>query len=225
AAATDAATGPRGRGGGDERARVAHGTVEAAEAARMAAEVRARIDAALEASRVFVSEMERLSTPDERSLPGAVASRNPRRNRSPIPLPGGVISTSAQAAEHLVRADAAILIDGYNVAKLGWPGRPLDEQRDALVERTENLARRHGADVTIVFDGDSVVGAHAPRRRTVRIVFSPTGVTADDVIRSEVARLPVDRAVVVVTNDREIVADVRRAGANVVPSNAYIATL
>jgi predicted RNA-binding protein with PIN domain len=124
-----------------------------------------------------------------------------------------------------VRADVAILVDGYNVAKLGWPGRSLEEQRDALINRTENLARRHGADVTIVFDGDSIVGAHAARRRTVRVVFSPAGVTADDVIRDEVGRLPPDRRIVVVTNDREIVDDVRRAGANVVPSNAFIAAL
>ncbi len=223
AASTAAAAAPRV--GGDNRAEVVRGAVEAAEAARVAADVRARIDEALRASRAFVSEMERLSAADVEPTQSTAPSNTRRRSRSPLALPGGVISTSAQAAEHLVRADAAILIDGYNVAKLGWPGRPLVEQRDALVERTENLARRHGADVTIVFDGDSVVGAHAPRHRTVRIVFSPAGVTADDVIRGQVARLPADRAVVVVTNDREIVADVRRAGANVVPSNAYMATL
>ena len=59
----------------------------------------------------------------------------------------------------------------------------------------------------------------------IRVVYSPVGVTADDVIRSEVDRLPHDRAVVVVTNDRAIVRDVRAAGANVVPSNAFIAAL
>lgn len=193
---------------------------------REAAAARERAAEALDASRAFVAEMERLLGVDESSV-GADTSTSPapRRVRTPIGLPGGVIATSAQAAEHLVRADALILVDGYNVAKLGWPGRSLAEQRDALVTRSENLARRHGADVAIVFDGDSVVGAHADRRRSVRVVFSPTGVTADDVIREEVARLPIDRAVVVVTNDREIVADVRRDGANVLPSNAFLATL
>ncbi len=198
----------------------------AAERLIAAEAARARIDEALDASRSFALEMERLLADDE-SPAGMTASDSnaQRRERSPLALPGGVISTSAQAAEHLVRSGAAILVDGYNVAKLGWPGRSLEQQRDALINRTENLARRHGADVTIVFDGDSVVGAHAAQRRTVRVVFSPSGVTADDVIRDEVGRLPVDRAVVVVTNDREIIGDVRRVGANVVASNAFIATL
>jgi rRNA-processing protein FCF1 len=50
-------------------------------------------------------------------------------------------------------------------------------------------------------------------------------VIADDVIRDEVRRLPTGRAVVVVTNDAEIVADVKALGVNVVPSNAFIAVL
>ena len=192
----------------------------------VAAAARDRLDEALTASRAFTDELERLLADDDTSLDTELRTVNRRRSgRTPIALPGGVIASSGEAAEHLVRTDASILVDGYNVAKLGWPGRSLEAQRDALIDRSENLARRHGADVTIVFDGDSVVGAHAGRRRTVRIVFSPAGVTADDVIRDEVARLPSDRAVVVVTNDREIIDDVRRAGANVVPSNAFIAVL
>lgn len=193
----------------------------AIERQRIATAAQERIEDALVASRAFAEEMERLLTVDEQSetpaTDGAV--------RTPLALPGGVISTSARAAEHLVRADAPILVDGYNVAMLGWPGRSLEEQRDALIDRSENLTRRYGSDVTIVFDGDSVVGAHAGRRRMVRVVFSPSGVSADDVIRDEVARLAPDRSVVVVTNDREIIDDVRRSGANVVPSNAFLAIL
>ena len=56
-------------------------------------------------------------------------------------------------------------------------------------------------------------------------VFSPEGVTADDVIRAEVGSISDEVPVVVVTNDREIVADVKAAGANVIPSNAFIAAL
>jgi len=50
-------------------------------------------------------------------------------------------------------------------------------------------------------------------------------VIADDVIRDEVRRLPAGRAVVVVTNDAEIIADVRALGANTLPSNALLAAL
>jgi predicted RNA-binding protein with PIN domain len=145
--------------------------------------------------------------------------------RQPLRLPGGVIASSAEAAEFLLRSDAAVLVDGYNVAKLAWPTRPLEAQRNQLLDAVENLARRFGSDLTVVFDGATVVGAHATRRRLVRVVWSPEGVIADDVIRDEVRRLPTARAVVVVTNDVEIVTDVKALGANVVPSNAFIAVL
>jgi rRNA-processing protein FCF1 len=56
-------------------------------------------------------------------------------------------------------------------------------------------------------------------------VYSPSGIIADDVIRDEVRRIPANNAVVVVTNDAQIVRDVRRDGANVVPSNAFLSIL
>jgi len=48
-------------------------------------------------------------------------------------------------------------------------------------------------------------------------------VSADDVIRDEVAALPARTPVVVVTNDQAIVVDVRSAGANVVSSDMMLA--
>jgi predicted RNA-binding protein with PIN domain len=148
-----------------------------------------------------------------------------RDERRPMRLPGGVIASSAAAAEFLLRSDAVVLVDGYNVAKLAWPSRSLEAQRHQLLDALENVARRFGTDVTVVFDGAAVVGAHAPRRRLIRVVYSSEGVIADDVIRDEVRRLPAGRGVVVVTNDAEIVTDVKALGANVVPSNALIAVL
>ncbi len=157
--------------------------------------------------------------------PDTEASSVPRDRRRPLPLPGGVIATSRTAAEFLLRSDAAVLVDGYNVAKLGWPTDTLDEQRRRLLDGLENVARRYGSDISVVFDGAEVVGAHATRRRMVRVSYSPAGVTADDVIRDEVRRLPSTRSVVVVTNDAAIVGDVRALGANVLPSNALLAAL
>ena len=147
-----------------------------------------------------------------------------RRQRSPIALPGGVYGNSEAAGEHLLRtADAVVLVDGYNVAKLGWPGVPLDRQRDLCIEAAENLARRWGSLIHIVFDGASLIGATARARRLVRVSFSPEGVIADDVLRAEVAALDLDRPVVVVTNDKAVIADVRVAGANVVASDTFLA--
>lgn len=178
----------------------------------------------VDASREFVERIESISIPISRSMPRRPA-RAPQAQsvRQALPLPGGLISTSADAARHLVRQRAPVLVDGYNVAKLAWPERSLEEQRETLIARCENFARRSGAEVTLVFDGSSVPGAHARRRRTIRIVYSPAGATADDVIRAEVDRVPDDGAVIVVTNDREIIDDVKAVGANVIPSNAFIA--
>jgi predicted RNA-binding protein with PIN domain len=145
--------------------------------------------------------------------------------RQVLPLPGGVISSSAEAALFFVRSDAEILVDGYNVAKLGWPRLDLEAQRNTLLDAVENLVRRYGADITVIFDGASIVGAHTGRRRLTRVVFSPEGVTADDVIRDEVRRIPATHSVVVVTNDAEIVRDVRTDGANALPSNALLAVM
>ena len=146
-----------------------------------------------------------------------------RRQRSPIALPGGVYGNSEAAGEHLLRTpDAVILVDGYNVAKLGWPALALDRQREVCIEAAENLARRWACLIHIVFDGASVVGATARARRLVRVSFSPEGVTADDVLRAEVAALGLHRPVVVVTNDKAIIADVRVAGANLVSSDTFL---
>ncbi len=147
-----------------------------------------------------------------------------RRQRKPIALPGGIYGNSDAAGEHLLRAaGAVVLVDGYNVAKLGWPGLSLDRQRDVCIEAAENLARRWGSLIHIVFDGASIVGASANSRRLVRVSFSPEGVSADDVLRAEVAALDADRPVVVVTNDQAIVTDVRAAGSNVVTSDTFLA--
>ncbi|MFT4658314.1 MAG: putative RNA-binding protein with PIN domain [Ilumatobacter sp.] len=185
-----------------------------------------RLAEAAAASREFAEHIESLLGEVGSPESAGRSSRPAQRGvRTPMELPGGVIATSAAAAQYLVRSGEAVFVDGYNVAKLAWPDRNLEQQRDALVDRVENMVRRHGTHITIVFDGSSVVGAHASGRRLARVVYSPEGVTADDVIRSEVEWLPIDKQVVVVTNDREIVRDVRAAGANVIPSNAFIAAL
>ena len=182
------------------------------------------IAAAADTARRLAEQLETLLvSPSENDAEAALPKR--RSARTPLSLPGGVIASSGEAAEFLARSDAQLIIDGYNVAKLGWPNLPLVEQRNVLLDVVENLALRFGTNVTVIFDGASVVGAHASRRRLTRVVYSPSGIIADDVIRDEVRRIPANNAVVVVTNDAQIVRDVRRDGANVVPSNAFLSIL
>ena len=151
------------------------------------------------------------------SATDAVSSSASRR-RSPLALPGAVTGDARAATEHLLRSDAEILVDGYNVAKLGWPPLALDEQREQLVGLVDDVIRRFGSAVTIVFDGADVVGAAASGRRLARVTFSPRGITADDVLVDLVDRLPPSRPVVVVTDDAELRRRVRRHGANLVAS-------
>lgn len=146
----------------------------------------------------------------------------PGATRKPAGLPGGVARDSRRATELLISMPRVlVLVDGYNVAKLTWPDLSLAEQRDRLLDAVDGVARRHGSEIVVVFDGADVVGAHAKQRRLVRVRYSPTGVTADDVIRGEVAGLDAARPVVVVTNDAAIRRDVATAGANLVTSQAF----
>ena len=155
----------------------------------------------------------------------AAPGRPKETKRKAMPLPGGVMGASQTAAEYLLRSGASVLVDGYNVAKLAWPELDCAGQRIVLLDAIENLARRFGSDITVVFDGADVIGAAADRRRIVRVVFSPEDVIADDVIRDEVRRLPATRQVVVVTNDQQIVRDVRAMGANTVSSDQLLALM
>ena len=130
--------------------------------------------------------------------------------------------TQRLTAEFLLRVPGIIvLVDGYNVAKLGWPGLSLEQQRTNMLDAVDGLARRFGTEFVVVIDGADVVGAHADRRRLARVTYSPAGVKADDVIRAEITGLDPGRSAAVVTNDREVRRDVMAAGANIITSEAF----
>lgn len=112
-----------------------------------------------------------------------------------------------------------LLVDGYNVTKTGYPTLPLEQQRVRLLGGLSMLAAQSGAEVTCVFDGqdlDAPVIMAPPRG--VRVRFSRTGETADELIRRLVRAEPDGRPVVVVSSDREVADGVRRAGARPVSS-------
>jgi predicted RNA-binding protein with PIN domain len=184
------------------------------------------VAASTDATRVLSAALDELTHVEQQPEQTAATARPPRARRKPMRLPGGVLVGTMEAAEVLVRTKgAAILIDGYNVAKLGWPSLDLDHQRDQCTLAVENMAKRWNMPMTIVFDGADIEGAHASTRRRVRIVYSPAGISADDVLRAEVAAVDVATAVVVVTNDRAIITDVTVAGANTVSSDDFLVLL
>ena len=90
---------------------------------------------------------------------------------------------------------AHLIVDGYNVSKTGYPDLTLAQQRERLVRQLAALSSRTSAEVTVVFDG-AAVAVPAPPGRGIRVLFSPPGVIADDVIRDLVAAEPPGRVIV-----------------------------
>ncbi|HSJ19259.1 MAG TPA: NYN domain-containing protein [Nocardioidaceae bacterium] len=110
-----------------------------------------------------------------------------------------------------------LIVDGYNVTKEAWPDCSLEIQRDRLLGGLAPLAARTQAEVTVVFDAaDKVERPLVTSPRRVRVLYSPFGVIADDVIRQLVAVEPTGRPVVVVTSDQAVARDVQRGGARAV---------
>jgi predicted RNA-binding protein with PIN domain len=126
-------------------------------------------------------------------------------------------SSPALLEQYLALPRSRLIIDGYNVTKTTWPTLSLEEQRARLLALLPALVARTSAEATVVFDAAaSETRPVVASPRGVKVLFSPVGVIADDVIRELVAVEPAGRVVVVVTEDRELADDVRRAGARVV---------
>ena len=118
-----------------------------------------------------------------------------------------------------------LVVDGYNVSMAGWPGTPVDRQRDQLVGALERLHLRLRCDVVVVFDGADVVGVTPRRTRGVRVVFSPAGEPADPVIIREVAALPLQVPVVVASSDGWVRDHAAREGATPVAAATLLEVL
>jgi hypothetical protein len=144
-------------------------------------------------------------------------------------LPGSVpvaesTADPARLSAWLRLPSAHLIVDGYNVSKTGFGELTLAQQRERLVRLLSALSARTSAEVTVVFDG-AAVAVPAPPGRGIRVLFSPPGVIADDVIRSLAAAEPPGRVVVVVSSDREVAEGVRRSGARTAGSGVLLALL
>lgn len=125
--------------------------------------------------------------------------------------------------QYLSMPKARLIIDGYNVSKSAWPDSSLEAQRLRLLNSLAPLVARTGAETTVVFD--AAASASRPvvnSPRGVKVIFSPEGVIADDVIRDLVAAEPPGRVVIVVSSDQEVANDVVRAGARSAASSALV---
>jgi len=193
------------------------------------ATVRARLllDAVIEAAGGLRRE---LALP---AVPGAPGDRVEAELAEPTddartPGSAGVLGPgSATLLEQLLTLPRSrLLVDGYNVSKSAWGQSPLEAQRQRLLRSLAPLVARTGAETTVVFDAANLTSrpvVAAPRG--VKVVFSPPGVIADDVVRDLVAAEPPGRTVVVVTDDQEVVRDARAHGARAASASALIELL
>ena len=103
--------------------------------------------------------------------------RPQKHARRPEALPGGVRDDSVEAARHLLRVrHVVVIVDGYNVAKRGWPDlASLADQRDRLLDRLIGLHASTRAEFQIVFDGTQAGSIAASKGQPVTVLFTETG--------------------------------------------------
>lgn len=155
--------------------------------------------------------------------PGRRGRGSRRGRRTPPPRPPGVLDGTPEGDRHLVSSgDALVLVDGYNLARAAWSGLAPEEERRRTVALLEEVAARSGGPVTVVFDGDDHAVAPVASRH-VRVRFSATGQTADDLIADLLGVLDPTTPVVVVSSDRAVADDARLQGAAVLAAGAFLA--
>jgi predicted RNA-binding protein with PIN domain len=118
--------------------------------------------------------------------------------------------------------DVVVIVDGYNVSMLAWPGTSPAEQRERLCDALAEFQLRMRCNVTVVFDGAEVLGVRPLRRRGLRVVFSAAGQEADEVVVDEVVFRPAEVPVIVVSSDREVRTRAESEGATVLPAGAFL---
>jgi predicted RNA-binding protein with PIN domain len=191
-----------------------------ARSGRDAATIRARylLDTVLEAAAGLRRE---LALPAAEGAPGDATEETLASAEEPRQASGPLGSIALEQVLALPRA--RLVVDGYNVTKRAWDSATLEAQRSKLVAALGPLVARTGAETTVVFDAAaSTTRTAMPAPRGVKVVFSPAGVIADDVIRALVEAEPQGRVVVVVSDDQELVRDVRRTGARAATAEALL---
>lgn len=200
----------------------AAGARQRARREREEASLRARVllETVLEAAAGLRRE---LALPTALGTPGERVETRLAADGAPELSDAGPALTVTMLEARLAMPRSRLVVDGYNVSKTGWPGAPLDVQRARLLAALAPLAARTGAETTVVFDA-AEASERPPVRppRGVRVLFSPPGVIADDVIGELVEAEPDGRVVLVVTDDAAVRARTARAGARGVPSRVLL---
>ncbi len=109
-----------------------------------------------------------------------------------------------------------VLVDGYNIilrdpVLAPLSRRSLQTAREALLARLLSSYDLRACDVTVVFDGQGAAET-ADRWGKIRILYSPYGQTADDVIARLAAQAKDPSQLVVLSDDRSVRDSATRLG-------------
>lgn len=150
----------------------------------------------------------------------------PRRRRAPIRVGRGIALDSVEGVRALLATPRAlVLVDGYNVTMSAWPKLEPAGQRAAFERLLAGAAVLRHVDLRVIYDGDDSVNVARSAGAAVAVMFTATGVEADDEIIQMAEELAPEVPVVVVSSDRRVVDGVRRFGANAVSSQLFLAAL
>lgn len=131
-----------------------------------------------------------------------------------------LVGCGARAQSHLVPSSQHLLVDGSNVLH-AWPETRLllkkdrDAARALLVQRLSAVHDAEGWRVTVVFDGRGAeLSIEQPgRAATFAVVYTPSALTADDVIEQWIGKSTAPEECMVVTADGAERTTVRALGA------------
>jgi predicted RNA-binding protein with PIN domain len=195
-------------------------------------DLEAALVAATRASQALTVALERAATAlGAMRAPARAASVSappepPRSGRRALRLPSGMSVDSVEGASWMLAATrATVVVDGYDVAELGWPREPLAHQREQLLDVLDDLVCRNAVDVHVVFDGIETGPVRAGGSRQASASFSRSDALAIEEIRSRVQAVPATRPVIVVTDDPAVAHEAWADGANVLASRLFLAVV
>ena len=114
------------------------------------------------------------------------------------------------------------LIDGYNLlyALPELPPGSLQDKRESLIRMLRQRRLQGNNQMTVVFDSREGEGSRS-HQRDLTVVFT-AGETADEWISSHVRQAAQPQAMVVVSNDQGIRADVKGTGVRFMTSDDFL---
>lgn len=143
-------------------------------------------------------------------------------SRATVTIPPGMsLESDAALRTVFTQQDLVVLIDGYNVSLNSFGDLSLELQRERTIACAANVETRYHPSCVIVFDGQSST-TRGRIQSKVHVVYSPAGITADDVIIERIRVTPPERPIIVVTSDRNLAARARGLGCQTISSASFV---